>query len=123
MGPAACRLLLQLGSCNLLVALHTAGGPSKASRRVTITITMAADRHFENTLADYKPTGVIEREIPETQSIGTLPAAAAAGDQPVKVPPQFREHSFPSSELFLKAAIDLKSEVNLQFCALACLLA
>ncbi|CAM6092150.1 unnamed protein product [Calypogeia fissa] len=72
---------------------------------------MANDRHFPNTLADYKPSTFVEREIPESQTIGTLAAAAGAEDSPVKVSVQFREHSFPSSELFLKAAIDLKNEV------------
>ncbi|BFI43145.1 hypothetical protein MPTK2_8g15510 [Marchantia polymorpha subsp. ruderalis] len=74
---------------------------------------MATDRHFPNTLADYKPLAHREEELPESQSIGPLVAFASTADEDVvvKVPPSFREHLFPSPELFLKAALELRNEV------------
>ncbi|KAG6541093.1 hypothetical protein Mapa_017532 [Marchantia paleacea] len=74
---------------------------------------MATDRHFSNTLADYKPLAHREEELPESQSIGPLVAFASTADDDVvvKVPPSFREHLFPSPELFLKAALELRNEV------------
>ncbi|KAL3699372.1 hypothetical protein R1sor_017394 [Riccia sorocarpa] len=73
---------------------------------------MASDRHFPNTLADYKAPGGKEEKLKE-QSIGPLAAFASVteDDGVATTPPSYREHLFPSQEVFVKAALELRSEV------------